>query len=183
MVLRTTTQHIEAKLNERNDFAPKGTGRWTRTKLGTGEVSAPMDSLRNVEVERALEFIRHNHRAVLATTKSDGGIQLSLILAAVDDSGRVVVSTRETALKTRNLRARPQATMVVFTERFFGEWVQVEGPAEVVSLPEAMEGLIAYYRAISGEHPNWDEYRNAMEAERRVLLRIAVRHAGPDVSG
>ena len=133
--------------------------------------------------EAALEFIRHNHHAVLATPRADGEPQLSPVAAGVDEAGTVVVSTRETAVKTRNLRRRPRASLAVLKDSFFGEWIQVEGPVEIVSLPDAMDGLVAYYRSVSGEHPNWDEYRSAMENERRVLLRLTVERAGPTISG
>jgi PPOX class probable F420-dependent enzyme len=133
--------------------------------------------------ESALEFIRQNHHAVLATTRTDGEPQLSPVAVGVDEAGAVVVSTRETAAKTKNLRRRPRASIVVMNDRFFGEWVQVEGSVEIVSLPEAMDGLVAYYRQLSGEHPDWDEYRTAMENERRVLLRLTVERAGPTASG
>jgi len=136
-----------------------------------------------MDAPTALEFIRRHHRAVLATTRADGGPQLSPVATGVDDDDKVVVSTRETAVKTANLRQRPHAALVVFTDSFFGEWVQVEGPVEIVSLPDAMEGLVAYYRQIGGEHPDWDEYRAAMQAERRVLLRMTVERAGPNRSG
>ncbi len=131
---------------------------------------------------QALEFIAQHHRAVLATTRADGNPQLSLVAAAVEGE-EVVVSTRETALKTKNLRLRPRASLVVFTDNFYGDWVQVEGPVEVVSLPQAMDGLVAYYRQVAGEHPDWDDYRSAMEREGRVLLRITVERAGPDRAG
>ncbi|MGA2037452.1 MAG: PPOX class F420-dependent oxidoreductase [Acidimicrobiales bacterium] len=130
----------------------------------------------------ALDFIRRNHRAVLATKRSDGGTQLSVVVAGVDDD-KVVISTRETAMKTRNVRRHPRAAVLVFTDAFYGDWVQVEGPAEIVPLPQAMEGLIAYYRQLSGEHPDWDEYRAAMVSDRRVLLRLTVERAGPDRRG
>jgi len=133
--------------------------------------------------EEALEFVRHHHRAVMATTRADGQPQLSPVAAGVDATGSVVVSTRETAAKTKNLRRRPRASLAVLSDGFFGEWVQVEGPVEIISLPEAMEGLVDYYRELSGEHPDWDEYRAAMESERRVLLRLTVERAGPTVSG
>jgi PPOX class probable F420-dependent enzyme len=133
--------------------------------------------------EAALEFIRHNHHAVLATTRADGEVQMSPVAAGVDEDGFVVVSTRETAVKTKSLRRRPRAAIAVLNDRFYGEWVQVEGPVEIVSLPDAMDGLVAYYRSLSGEHPDWDEYRAAMESERRVLLRLTVERAGPNVSG
>jgi PPOX class probable F420-dependent enzyme len=131
----------------------------------------------------ALEFVRHHHRAVLATLRADGEPQLSPVAAGVDDDGLVVISTRQTAMKTKNLRRRPRAWLAVTTDAFFGQWVQVEGPVQIVSLPEAMDGLIAYYRALSGEHPDWDEYRAAMESEQRVLLRLTVERAGPSTSG
>ncbi len=133
--------------------------------------------------DAALEFIRHNHHGVLATTRSDGEPQMSPVAADVDDDGTVVVSTRQTAMKTKNLRRRPRASLVVLKDSFFGEWVQVEGPVEIVSLPEAMQGLVAYYRRVSGEHPDWDEYRAAMENEQRVLLRLTVERAGPNLTG
>ncbi len=135
-----------------------------------------------MDISSALDFIAANHRAVLATTRADGNPQLSLVAVAVDDD-TVVVSTRETAIKTKNLRRRPWASLIVFTDNFYGNSVQVEGPVEVVSLPEAMDALVAYYRQISGEHPDWDEYRAAMVHEQRVVLRITVDRAGPDRAG
>jgi PPOX class probable F420-dependent enzyme len=136
-----------------------------------------------VTPDEAREFLRDNHRAVLATFRADGRPQLSPVLAAVDDEARVLISTRETAMKTKNLRRDPRASLCVFTTRFFGGWAQVEGQAEIVSLPEAMDVLIDYYRRSAGEHDNWDEYRAAMERERRVVVRFAIERAGPTVEG
>jgi PPOX class probable F420-dependent enzyme len=136
-----------------------------------------------MDTRRAADFLRAHHRAVLATARSDGRPQLSPVTCTVDAEGRVLVSTRETALKTRNLRRRPQASLCVFSDNFFGEWVQVEGNVEIISLPEAMDLLVDYYRRISGEHPDWDDYRAAMVRERRVIVRITITRAGPDVSG
>ena len=136
-----------------------------------------------MDAEVARAFVRDHHRAVLATRRRDGGVQLSPVLCAVDDAGRVVVSTRETALKVRNLERDPRASVCVFTDGFFGPWVQVEGRAEIVRLPDALAPLVDYYRRVAGEHPNWAEYHAAMERERRVLLRVTVDRAGPDRSG
>ena len=136
-----------------------------------------------MELEQAREFLRANHRAVLATARADGRPQLSPITCGVDDAGHVIISTRETAVKTRNLRRNPAASLCVFTEGFFGPWVQVDGTAEIISLPDAMDLLIDYYRRISGEHPDWADYRAAMERERRVIVRVTIERAGPDVSG
>ena len=136
-----------------------------------------------MELEDARAFVREHHRAVLATTRRDGRPQLSPVAAAVDEQGCFVVSSRETAVKTKNLRRDPRASLVVFTDGFFGPWVQVDGDVDVGSLPDAMEGLVEYYRSVSGEHPDWDDYRAAMVRDRRVLLRLLPERAGPDVHG
>lgn len=136
-----------------------------------------------MDIGEALDVVRTQHRAVLATVRGDGRPQLSPV-AAVVLGDTVAVSSRETAMKVLNLRRRPQASLCVFGDSFFGEpWVQVEGRAEVVSLPEAMDLLVEYYRQAAGEHPDWGEYRAAMDRERRVLIRITVERAGPDRSG
>lgn len=136
-----------------------------------------------MDADEAREFLRSHHHAVLATTRADGRPQLSPVLATVDAEGRVVVSTRETAMKTRNVRRHPHVSLCAFPDGFFGQWLQVEGAAEVVELPEAMELLVDYYRRTAGEHPDWADYRRAMAAERRVVLRFAIERAGPNVSG
>lgn len=128
-------------------------------------------------------MIREQHRAVLATKRDDGGPQMSPVLVALDDDGRVLISTRETAVKVRNVRRDARAWLCVLPDGFFGRWVQVEGRVEIVSLPAAMDGLVDYYRRVSGEHDNWADYRAAMQRERRVLLRVSLERAGPDRAG
>jgi PPOX class probable F420-dependent enzyme len=135
-----------------------------------------------MDLDAARDFVRSHHRAVLAT-RSRTGIQQSPVLVGVDAEGRLTVSSRETAFKVRNLRADPWAQVCVLQDGFFGQWVYVEGEAEVVSLPEAMEPLVDYYRGISGEADDWDDYRAGMERERRVILRITPLRAGPDRQG
>jgi PPOX class probable F420-dependent enzyme len=119
---------------------------------------------------------------VLAT-RSASGIHQSPVLVGVDEEGRLTVSSREAAYKTRHLRADPWAQLCVLPDRFFGDWIYVEGEAEVVSLPEAMEPLVEYFRGISGEADDWDAYRAGMERERRVILQITPTRAGPDKQG
>ena len=136
-----------------------------------------------MEIAAALEFIRTNRNAVMMTRRADGRPQLSPVACGVDRDGRVVVSTRETALKTKNLRRDPSVSLCVLSQGFYGDWIQVDGRAEVVSLPDAMEQLVEYYRSLRGEHPDWDDYRAAMERERRVLIRVTPERAGPNVSG
>lgn len=134
-----------------------------------------------MDLDRAREFVRRHHRAVLAT-RTASGIQQSPVLVGLDAEGRLTVSSRETAFKTKNLRADPWAQLCVLSDGFFGDWIYVEGEAEVVPLPEAMEPLVEYYRGISGE-TDWDDYRAAMQRERRVILRITPARAGPDRQG
>jgi PPOX class probable F420-dependent enzyme len=136
-----------------------------------------------VDPESASDFLRTHHRAVLATMRGDGRPQLSPVTAAVDDVGRVLVSTRETAMKVRNLRRDPRISLCVLSDGFFGDWVQVEGMAEIIPLPTAMELLVDYYRRVAGEHPDWTDYRAAMERDRRVIVRLTITRAGPNVSG
>jgi PPOX class probable F420-dependent enzyme len=127
----------------------------------------------------ARAFVASNHRAVLITRRSGGGLQTSPVLVGVDDEGKVVISTWEGAYKTRNLRRDPTAVLCVLSDDFFGPWIRIEGTAQIVSLPEAMERLVDYYRRISGEHPDWDDYRRAMQQEQRVLVRVSIDAAGP----
>jgi PPOX class probable F420-dependent enzyme len=136
-----------------------------------------------MDLDEARAVVREQHRAVLATLRSDGTPQMSPVLVAVDGDGRVLVSTRETALKVRNLRRDPRLWLCVLADGFFGRWVQVEGRAEIVSLPAAMDLLVDYYRRVVGEHEDWDDYRSAMQRERRVGVRIELDRAGPDRAG
>ena len=135
-----------------------------------------------MDAEDALRFVAENHRAVLVTRRRDGGVQTSPVTVGRDGE-RVAISSRETAYKVRNLRRDPTATLCVLTDRFYGSWMSIEGPVEIVTLPEAMDGLIAYYRAISGEHPDWDDYRAAMERDRRVLVLVTPERVGPTRQG
>lgn len=136
-----------------------------------------------MDLDEARDYVRANHRAVLATMRRDGTPQMSPVACTVDDAGRVVVSSRETAIKVKNVRRDPRAWLCVFPDAFYGGFVQVEGNVDVVSLPEAMDGLIDYYRSVAGEHPDWDDYRAAMQREKRVLIRLELTRAGPDVAG
>lgn len=135
-----------------------------------------------MDLDAARDFVRTHHRALLAT-RSRGGIQQTPVVVGVDDEGRLTISSRETAYKTKHLRRDPWAQLCVLNDAFFGTWVYVEGEAEVVSLPEAMEPLVDYYRGISGEAEDWDDYRAGMERERRVIIRVTPLRAGPDRQG
>ncbi len=136
-----------------------------------------------MDIEEARRFVQQHHRAVLVTNRTDGRPQMSPVLAGVDGAGNIVISTRETALKARNLRRDPRASLCVMNDAFFGAWMQIDGTATILSMPEAMEPLVDYYRRVVGEHPDWADYRRAMVRDKRVLLRIAIERAGPDRSG
>ena len=136
-----------------------------------------------MDINEALEFVRANHRGVLVTYGPGGRLQTSPVAAGVDGDGRVVVSSRETAFKVKNLMRDPRATYCAFTDQFFGSWAQLDATAEILHLPEAMDPLVSYYRSVAGEHDDWDDYRAAMERDRRVLIVLRVERAGPSRSG
>jgi PPOX class probable F420-dependent enzyme len=136
-----------------------------------------------MDLEQARAFLRSHHRSVLATTRSDGRPQLSPVVHSVNGDGRVIISSREPAFKVRNLRRDPRASLCAIQDGFFGDWVQVDGVAEILALPEALDVLIDYYRQVTGEHPDWDDYRAAMVKEQRVAIRLQIERAGPDRAG
>jgi PPOX class probable F420-dependent enzyme len=136
-----------------------------------------------MDIAVAQQFLREHENAVLATWRRDGRLQLSPVTVGLDGAGRAIISSRDTAYKVRNLRRDPRAALCVFVEAFTGPWVQIEGTAEVVSGPEAVEPLVDYYRRLAGEHPDWDDYRRVMLADRRALIRITIERAGPDRQG
>ena len=136
-----------------------------------------------MQLTYASEFAGQHHHAVMHTYRGDGRPQLSPVTVGVSPSGQLIVSTRETSVKVRNLSRDPRVTLCVFTDRFFGDWIQVDGTATLLRLPDAMEPLVEYYRSISGEHPDWDDYRQAMVRDQRLLVQIEMTRVGPDIHG
>jgi PPOX class probable F420-dependent enzyme len=130
-----------------------------------------------------LEFLRPRHQAVLMTRRREGGVQLSPVTCGLDSEGRIVVSTYPQRAKVANARRDPAVSLCVLSSDFDGPYVQVDGEAEVLDLPDALEPLVEYYRSISGEHPDWDDYRSAMSRQGKSLLRITVTRWGPIASG
>lgn len=129
------------------------------------------------------DFVRPRHRGVLLTRRADGWPQSSLVTMGADDDGRVLVSSYPERAKVANLRRDPRASIVVMSDEFNGEWVQLDGSAEVLDLPDALDGLCEYFRVISGEHPDWDEYRSAMVQQGKCLIRFAIERWGPIAKG
>ncbi|MEV2240766.1 PPOX class F420-dependent oxidoreductase [Micromonospora sp. NPDC049891] len=140
---------------------------------------------RNTRVDRdeLLDFLRPRHRVVLMTTRADGRPQSSPVTAGVDAEGRLVISSYPERAKVANIRRDPRVSACVLSDDWNGPWVQIDGDAEVLDLPEALEPLVEYFRGISGEHPDWDEYRQAMRRQGKSLIRITITGWGPIATG
>ncbi|MFI2669449.1 PPOX class F420-dependent oxidoreductase [Streptomyces albidoflavus] len=139
----------------------------------------------NTRVDRAglLDFVRPRHRALLLTARADGSPQASPLTCGVDGEGRIVVSTYPERAKTRNAQRNPKVSVVVLSDEWNGPWVQIDGTAEVIDAPDSVEPLVEYFRVISGEHPDWDEYRAAMLKQGKSLIRITPERWGPVATG
>jgi PPOX class probable F420-dependent enzyme len=137
----------------------------------------------DVELAALLEFVRPRHHLLLITTRADGRPQASPVTGGVDADGRIVISTYPERAKTANARKRPEVSVVVLSDEFNGAWVQVAGTCEVIDPPDSVEPLVDYYRCISGEHPDWDEYRQAMRDQGKSLLRITPETWSPIATG
>jgi PPOX class probable F420-dependent enzyme len=135
-----------------------------------------------VDAADAVAWVRSNHRAVVSTLRADGRPALTPVTVGADGD-HIVISTRETSMKVKHLRRDPRIWLCLLNDGFFGDFLVVQGDVEIVELPEAMDGLVDYYRNISGEHPDWNDYRAAMERDQRVLLHITPTYVGPTVSG
>lgn len=138
---------------------------------------------RTVGLGELLEFVRPRHRMLLATTRRDGGPQISPVSGGVDSQGRIVIATYPARAKTRNAENNPRVSVLVVSDDWNGPWVQIDGDAEVVHMPEAADALVEYFRCISGEHPDWDEYREAMRVQDKSLVRISPRRWSPIATG
>lgn len=145
-------------------------------------MSRPIASNTPVDKAELIEFIEDRHKAVLVTTRANGSPQLSPVTAGFDD-GAIVISTYPDRAKVANLRRFPEASVLVLSDEWNGPWVQVDGTAQIIDAPASVEPLVGYYRAISGEHPDWDEYRAAMVAQGKSLIRINVLRWGPVATG
>ncbi|MEV0396220.1 PPOX class F420-dependent oxidoreductase [Polymorphospora rubra] len=136
-----------------------------------------------VDRARLVEFLTPRHRAIVMTTRPDGRPQASPVTCGVDSAGRIVISTYPQRAKVLNVRRDPRVSVCVLSDDWNGPWVQVDGTAEVLDLPEALEPLVDYFRVISGEHPDWDEYRDAMRRQGKSLIRVSIERWGPVATG
>lgn len=145
-------------------------------------MSRPIATTTDVDLADLLEFVGPRHRVALVTTRADGSPQLSPVTAGVDE-GRIVIATYPDRAKAVNLRRFPEASVLVLSDDWNGPWVQVDGTAEVVDAPDSVEPLVGYFRCISGEHDDWDEYRRAMLQQGKSLIRITPLRWGPIATG
>lgn len=136
-----------------------------------------------VDLEQLLEFVRPRHHLVLVTSRRDGSPQVSPVTGGVDEQGRIVISTYPERAKTANARRHPDVSVLVLSDEFDDAWVQVDGTCEVIDPPDSVEPLVDYFRAVAGEHPDWDEYRQAMRDQGKSLLRITPTRWGPIATG
>jgi PPOX class probable F420-dependent enzyme len=137
-----------------------------------------------VEVDHAKEFLKNHHWGILTTRRKNGNLQMSPVTVGLDSEGRAIISSRETAYKVNNLRRDPRAALCAITSSFHGEgWVQINGPAEIISLPEALDTLVYLHRQAYGEHKSWPEFHERMAREKRVIIRIEIESVGPKVRG
>jgi PPOX class probable F420-dependent enzyme len=130
-----------------------------------------------------LDFVRPRHRMVLTTLRANGSLQSSPVTGGVDEQGRIVIASYPQRAKSANIRRTPKASVVVLSDEFNGPYVQIDGHAEVIDVPEAVQSLVDYYRAIAGEHPDWDEYRSAMLTQRKCVIRVTPQRWGPVATG
>ena len=149
----------------------------------TGAMARKIATNTVVDRNGLLDFIAPRHRGIVSTVRSDGRPQMSPVTCGVDDQGRIVVSTYPQRAKVANLRRQPAVSVCVVSDEWNGPWVQVDGTAEVIDLPDAVEPLVDYYRSIAGEHPDWDEYREAMRQQGKCLVRITIERWGPIATG
>ncbi|MBC7679731.1 MAG: PPOX class F420-dependent oxidoreductase [Pseudorhodobacter sp.] len=136
-----------------------------------------------VSRDELLEFLRPRHHVLLLTHRADGTPQMSPVSAGVDGQGRVVIATYPQRAKARNARRDPRVSLVALSDDWDGPWVQVDGTAEVLDVPDALEAFVDYYRSISGEHPDWEEYRSAMVRQGKSLMRVTIERWGPVATG
>ncbi|PHV66554.1 PPOX class F420-dependent oxidoreductase [Williamsia muralis] len=137
----------------------------------------------DVEREALLDFVRPRHHMLLSTVRADGSPQLSPVTGGVDEEGRIVISTYPGRAKTANARRNSSVSVCVVSDEWNGAWVQIDGTAEVLDMPEAEDALVDYFRSISGEHPDWDDYRKAMRVQGKSLIRITPSRWSPIATG
>jgi PPOX class probable F420-dependent enzyme len=133
-----------------------------------------------MEIAEAQEFLKHNHHGVLVARKRDGSLQMTLVSPVMGGDGKVTITARENTYKVKNIRRNPEVSLLVYGDKFNGSnYIQVDGKAEVIPLPQAMDIVLDWHRQIRGEPANWDDIRKKTLAESRIAIRLSIEKVGP----
>lgn len=133
-----------------------------------------------MEIADAQEFLKQNHRGVLVARKKDGSLQMALVSPTIDADGKVIITSRDSTYKVKNIRRNPQISLLVFGEQFNGsKYIQIEGKAEIIEHPRAMDIVLDWHRQIRGEPADWEEVRKKTLAEGRIAMRVTIEKVGP----
>lgn len=125
-----------------------------------------------VDREGLVEFATGKHSFVLTTTRRDGRPQMSLVTGTITPEGELLISSYPQRAKTHNIKNNPNVSVLIMGGAFNAAWIQVDGTAQAIDMPDAGDGLVEYFRGISGEHSDWDEYRQAMQDQGKSIIRI-----------
>jgi PPOX class probable F420-dependent enzyme len=137
-----------------------------------------------MEVNEAREFLKDKHHGVLVTRKKDGSLQMTLVSPVISSDGRVIITARERTYKVKNIKRNPQISLLVYGEKFHGSnYIQIDGRAEVIPHPQAMDIVLDWHRRIRGEPKSWDEIRQKTLAEGRIAIRVTIEKVGPQNRG
>ncbi len=137
-----------------------------------------------MEIADAQKFLRDNHHGVLVTRKKDSSLQMTLVSPVIDDEGKVIITSRESTYKVKNIKRNPQISLLVYGDQFNGSnYIQIDGRAEIIPLPQAMDIVLDWHRQIRGVPANWDEIREKTKTERRIAMRVTIERVGPQNKG
>lgn len=133
-----------------------------------------------MEIAEAQEFLKHNHHGVLVARKRDGSLQMTLVSPVISADGKVIITARDTTYKVKNIKRNPQVSLLVYGEKFNGSnYIQIDGKAEVIPHPQAMDIVLDWHRQIRGEPDNWDDIRKKTLTESRIAIRVTIDKVGP----
>jgi PPOX class probable F420-dependent enzyme len=137
-----------------------------------------------MDIADAQEFLKNHHRGVLVARKRDGSLQMTMVSPVIDTDGKVIITSRETTYKIKNIKRNPQISLLVFGEQFHGSnFIQIDGRAEIIPQPQAMDIVLDWHRQIRGEPENWDDVREKTKAEGRIAMRVTIEKVGPQNRG
>ncbi len=133
-----------------------------------------------MEISEAKNFLKTAHHGCLVTRKKDGSLQMTLVSPVLGADGNVIITARDNTYKVKNIKRNPQVSLLVYGDKFHGSnYIQIDGKAEVIPHPAAMDIVLDWHRKIRGEPDSWDEIRKKTLAEGRIAIRVNVEKVGP----